>query len=378
MNFTLTEEQDLIRATIREFSQTEIAPKAARLDVNGEFPAAIMQRLAELDLTGMPYPQKYGGAAADYVSYAIVIEEISRACSSTGVILAVHTLAGIPIYQFGTEEQKQIWLPKLTGYQALGAFALTEPAAGSDAGSLQTTAAADGDSYILNGAKTFITNGAEAGIFIVMALTQNGIGTKGISAFIVEKGTPGFTIGKHEQKMGIRGSSTTELVFANCRIPRANRIGKEGEGFKIAMAALDGGRISIAAQSTGIAQACLDEAVAYSKERIQFKRPIASNQAIQWMLAEMAADISAGRLLTYNAAYLKQTGKPFTTEAAIAKLFASQMAVRCATKAVQIHGGYGYIKDFKVERLYRDARILEIYEGTSEVQKMVIAGNLLR
>ncbi len=378
MNFTLTEEQDLIRATIREFSQAEIAPKAARLDVNGEFPADIMQRLAELDLTGMPYPQKYGGAAADYVSYAIVIEEISRACSSTGVILAVHTLAGIPIYQFGTEEQKQIWLPKLTGYQALGAFALTEPAAGSDAGSLQTTAAADGDSYILNGAKTFITNGAEAGIFIVMALTQNGIGTKGISAFIVEKGTPGFTIGKHEQKMGIRGSSTTELVFANCRIPRANRIGKEGEGFKIAMAALDGGRISIAAQSTGIAQACLDEAVAYSKERIQFKRPIASNQAIQWMLAEMAADISAGRLLTYNAAYLKQTGKPFTTEAAIAKLFASQMAVRCATKAVQIHGGYGYIKDFKVERLYRDARILEIYEGTSEVQKMVIAGNLLR
>jgi len=378
VNFTFTEDQELIRAMVREFAQAEIAPRSAHLDETGEFPADTMQRLAELDLTGMPYPQIYGGAAADYVSYAIVIEEISRACSSTGVILAVHTLAGIPIYQFGTEEQKQLWLPKLIGYQALGAFAITEPAAGSDAGSLQTTAVPAGDSYILNGTKTFITNGAEAGIFIVMALTKTGIGTKGISAFIVEKGTPGFTIGKHERKMGIRGSSTTELIFANCRIPSANRIGKEGDGFKIAMAALDGGRISISAQSTGIAQACLDEAIAYSKERVQFNRPISSNQAIQWMLAEMAADISAGRLLTYKAAYLKQIGKPFTMEAAMAKLFASQMAVRCATKAVQIHGGYGYIKDFKVERLYRDARILEIYEGTSEVQKMVIAGNLLR
>ncbi|MBP2639749.1 MAG: CaiA [Firmicutes bacterium] len=378
MDFNQTEEQSLIRSMIREFAQTEVAPKAAELDENERFPVETMQRLAELDLTGMTLPREYGGAGLDYISYAIVIEELSRACASTALILAVHTLAGIPLYQFGTEEQRKKWLPKLVNYELLGAFALTEPGAGTDAGSLQATAVLDQSEYVLNGTKTFITNGAEAGLFIVMALTEQGVGTKGISAFLVEKGTPGLSVGKHERKMGMRGSSTTELVLKNCRIPRENLLGKEGQGFKIAMAALDSGRISIAAQSVGIAQACIDESVNYAKERIQFKRPLAANQAIQWMLAEMETDVNAARLLTYEAAHLKETGAPVSNHSAMAKLFASVIAERCASKAVQIHGGYGYVKDFAVERLYRDARVLQIYEGTSEVQKMVIAGHLLR
>ena len=378
MDFNQTEEQSLIRSMIREFAQTEVAPKAAELDENERFPVETMQRLAELDLTGMTLPKEYGGAGLDCISYAIVIEELSRACASTALILAVHTLAGIPIYQFGTEDQRKKWLPKLVNYELLGAFALTEPGAGTDAGSLQATAVLDQSEYVINGTKTFITNGAEAGLFIIMALTEQGVGTKGISAFLVEKGTPGLSVGKHERKMGMRGSSTTELVLKNCRIPRENLLGKEGQGFKIAMVALDSGRISIAAQSVGIAQACIDESVNYSKQRIQFKRPLAANQAIQWMLAEMETDVNAARLLTYEAAHRKETGAPVSYNSAMAKLFASVIAERCASKAVQIHGGYGYVKDFAVERLYRDARVLQIYEGTSEVQKMVIAGSLLR
>lgn len=378
MAIGLTDEQILIRAAIREFALAEVASQAEKLDREGLFPEAAMRRLAELEFTGMPYPREYGGAAADYVSYAIVIEELSRACSSTGLVLAVHTLVGIPLYQYGTEEQKGKWLPKLARYETLGAFALTEPAAGTDAGSLKTTAVRQGNEYVLNGSKTFITNGAEAGLFIIFALTAPGKGTKGISAFVVEKGTPGFSIGKHEEKMGMRGSSTTELIFQNCHIPAANLLGQEGEGFRIAMAALDGGRIGIAAQSVGIAQACLDEAVAYAKERMQFNRPLAANQAIQWMLAEMATNITAARLLVRQAAQLKDAGEPVTQTAAMAKLFASTIAVAAASQAVQIHGGYGYVKGSKVERLYRDAKVLEIYEGTSEAQKMVIAGGLLR
>ena len=378
MIFELTEEQGLIKEMIKEFAAKEVAPLAAELDKNCMFPEKTMQRLKELDLTGMPYSKEYGGAEADYLSYAIVIEELSKACPSTGVILAVHTLAGIPIYQFGTKEQKAKWLPKLTQYEALGAFALTEANAGTDAGGQKTVAVLDGDCYVLNGSKTFITNGAEAGIFILFALTDPTKGTKGISAFIVEKGTPGFSVGKHEEKMGMRGSSTTELFLNDCRIPKENLLGKEGEGFKIAMTALDGGRISIAAQSVGLAQGCVDESIEYSKNRIQFKRPISANQAIQWMLSEMATDVEAARLMTYRAAYVKGVGKPVTMYSAMAKFFASTIAMRTATKAIQVHGGYGYIKGFKVERLFRDARVLELYEGTSEAQRMVIAGNLTR
>jgi len=378
MDFCLTEEQQLIRSMIQEFAKQEVAPIAEEIDRLGKFPEQTVKRLAELELTGMPYPRKYGGAEADYVSYAIVIEELSRACASTGVILALQTLSASPIYQFGTEMQKEKWLPLLTQCKKLGAFALTEAGAGTDAGSIKTTAVLDGDEYLLNGSKTFITTGDMAGIFIVFAVTEQGKGTKGISAFIVESNTPGFSIGKHEDKMGMRGSHTTELFFKDCRIPRSNILGREGEGFKIAMVALDGGRISIAAQAVGIAQACLDESIRYSKERIQFGRPIAANQAIQWMIADMATDVEAARLLTYNAAYHKGQGRAVSLESAMAKVFASETAMKHAVKAIQIQGGYGYIRGAKVERLLRDAKITEIYEGTSEAQRMIISGNLLR
>lgn len=378
MDFCLTEEQQLIRSMIQEFAKQEVAPIAEEIDRLGKFPEQTVKRLAELELTGMPYPRKYGGGEADYVSYAIVIEELSRACASTGVILALQTLSASPIYQFGTEMQKEKWLPLLTQCKKLGAFALTEAGAGTDAGSIKTTAVLDGDEYLLNGSKTFITTGDMAGIFIVFAVTEQGKGTKGISAFIVESNTPGFSIGKHEDKMGMRGSHTTELFFKDCRIPKSNILGREGEGFKIAMVALDGGRISIAAQAVGIAQACLDESIRYSRERIQFGRPISANQAIQWMIADMATDVEAARLLTYNAAYHKGQGRAVSLESAMAKVFASETAMKHAVKAIQIQGGYGYIRGAKVERLLRDAKITEIYEGTSEAQRMIISGNLLR
>jgi len=378
MSFELTEEQELLQSAIRDFARTEVEPLAVKLDDEGIFPAETMQRLAELDLTGIPYPTEYGGAGADYVSYALVIEELARACASTAVILAVHTLAASPIMSFGTPEQKNKFLPMLTEHRVLGAFALTEAGAGTDAGALRTTAVLDDDHYVINGTKCFITNGDEAGLVILMAKAGPGEGTKGISAFRVEKSVSPFGVGKHEDKMGMRGSHTTELIFNDCRVPKENLLGAIGGGFKIAMATLDGGRIGIGAQALGIAQACLDESVRYAKEREQFGRPIAANQAIQWMIADMAKDVMAARLLVYNAASLRDNGKPYSMEAAIAKLFASETAMQHATKAVQIHGGYGYVRGSKVERLMRDAKVTEIYEGTSEVQRMVIAGLCLR
>jgi len=377
MNFELTEEQALLQAAVRDFTKSEVEPLAEKLDRDGLFPHDTMKKLAELDLTGIPYPAAYGGAGADYMSYAIVVEELAKSCASTAVVLAVHTLAGAPIYQFGTPDQKDKFLPMLTKYQVLGGFALTEPGAGTDAGALTTTATLDGDHYVINGTKTFITNGDKAGLMIVMART-GGEGTKGISAFIVEKAVSPFEVGKHEDKMGVRGSHTTELIFKNCRVPKENLLGKVGDGFKIAMATLDGGRVGISAQALGLAEACLEESVRYSKERVQFGKPIATKQAIQWMIADMAKDVAAAKHLVYNAASLKDQQKPFSMEAAIAKLFASETAMHHAVKAVQIQGGYGYIKGSKVERIFRDAKITEIYEGTSEVQRMVISGIALR
>jgi len=379
MDLNLTEEQLLIQQNAREFAQQYVEPIAAEIDRNTRHPAETIAKMAELDFMGLPYPVEYGGAGADYLSYILVVEELSRACAATGIIYSAHcSLAEWPIYKWGSEELKQKYLKPLCQGKILGAFALTEPGAGTDAGSGKTTAKLEGDYYILNGSKCFITNGGVAGVYIVFALTDPAAGVKGMSAFVVEDKTPGFEIGKHEDKMGIRGSQTTELIFKNARVPRANLLGKEGEGFKIAMQTLDGGRVGVAAQALGIAQAALDEAIKFAKERVQFGKPIATKQAIQWMLAEMATNIQAARLLTYQAALAKDSGKPFSMEAAMAKMFASETAMAAAVKAVQIHGGYGYMKDFKVERLLRDAKITEIYEGTNEVQRMVISSAILR
>ncbi len=378
MAFELSEEQELIRAAARELAIAELEPIASKTDLEGIFPAEIMKKLADLGMTGIQHPVEYGGAGADYMSYAVVIEEISRSCASTGVILACHLLCGVPIYMFGTPEQKAKFLPMITEYKALGGFALTEAGAGSDAGALTTEAKLDGDAYVINGNKTFITNGEECGLMIVMAKTTQGIGTKGISAFVVEKAVSPWTVGKHEDKMGMRGSSTTEIHFKDCRVPKENLIGKEGEGFKVAMATLDGGRIGIGAQALGIAQACLDESVRHAKERKQFGKPLAANQAIQWMITDMQIDILAARQLIYTAASLKDAGKAFSLEAAACKVFAAETAMKHSVKAIQIQGGYGYMRGAKVERLMRDAKVTEIYEGTSEVQRMVISGIVLK
>ena len=379
MDFNLTEEQQLIKQNAREFALENVEPIAAELDRTGRYPAETIKKLTELDFMGMPYPVEYGGAGADYLSYVLVVEELSRACASTGIIYSAHcSLATWPIYKWGTEELKQKYLVPMCKGEKLGAFALTEPGAGTDAGSGTCTATLDGDEYILNGTKCFITNGGVADVYTVFALTNPSLGVKGISCFVVDANLPGFEIGKHEEKMGIRGSQTTDLIFKKCRIPKANLIGKEGRGFGMAMATLDGGRVGVAAQALGIAQAALDEAVKFAKERVQFGKPIATKQAIQWMLADMATQIQAARLLTYHAAALKGEDKPFSMEAAMAKMFASEAADFVCNKAIQIHGGYGYIKDFKVERLYRDAKICTIYEGTNEVQRMVISGSVLR
>lgn len=380
MDFKLTEEQELIRANMREFCEKYVDPVAVEIDENSRYPAEIIAKLAEMDWMGMPYPPEYGGAGLDYLTYAMVIEELSRSCAATGFTLSCHIgLASGPIYNFGTEEQKQKYLTPLCKGEHIGAFALTEPGAGTDVGAGSTTAVLDGDEYILNGTKTFTSNGPVADTFVVFAVTdKTQSAAKGMSAFIVPKDAPGFKVGEHFYKMGIRASQTSEIILKDCRISKENLLGKEGQGFKIAMQTLDNGRIGVAAQAVGIAQAALDESIKYSKERIQFGKPISKNQALQWMMADMATDIEAARFLTYNAAYRKDQGLPYTKEASMAKVFAAEMASRHASKAVQIHGGYGYIKGFKVERLMRDAKITEIYEGTSEAQRMVIAGNLLR
>ena len=379
MDFELTDEQQLIRDAVREFADTEVAPIAAELDRDHRFPYELLPRMAELNLMGMPYPEKVGGAGADYVSYIIVIEEISRACASTGIILSAHTsLATWPVYKFGSQAQHDRYLPDMAAGRRLGAFALTEPGAGTDAAAGTTTATLHADGYALNGSKIFITNAPYADVYIVFAKTDPDRGARGMSAFIIEKDTPGLSVGEAEHKLGIRGSSTPPLYFADCRVPKDALLGQEGDGFKIAMQTLDGGRIGVSAQALGIAQAALDASVAYAKERVQFGKPIAAQQAIQWMIADMATQIDAARLLVYRAASCIDNGRPYSTEGAMAKLFASETATRVADRAIQIHGGYGYTESYPVERNYRDAKITELYEGTSEVQRMVISRSYLR
>jgi butyryl-CoA dehydrogenase len=381
MNFEHTEEQSLLREMVRDFAESEIAPSAKERDEEERFDRGLMfDKLAELGLTGIVFPEEYGGAGADYISYAIAVEELSRVCASTGVTLSAHlSLGSNPIYLFGSEAQKKQFLVPLAEGRKMGAFGLTEPSAGSDAGGTKTTAVKDGDNWLLNGTKIFITNAGEAEIYIVFARTDKDAKKHyGISAFIVEKGTEGFSFGKKEQKMGIRSSPTMELIFQDCRIPADNLLGQEDEGFKVAMKTLDGGRIGIASQALGIAQGALDAAVDYAKDRKQFDTPINRFQGVQFQLADMATQIEASRFLIYNAAYRASNGLSYSQQSAMAKLMASETAMRVTTQAVQILGGYGYTRDFPVERMMRDAKITEIYEGTSEVQRLVIGSALTR
>lgn len=379
MNFQLTREQQLVQQMIREFAINEVKPIAAEIDETERFPMENVEKMAKLGVMGIPFAKEFGGAGGDVLSYIIAVEELSKVCGTTGVILSAHTsLCGSVINENGTPAQRAKYLPDLCTGKKLGAFGLTEPGAGTDAAGQQTTAVLDGDNYILNGSKIFITNGGVAETFIIFAMTDKSQGTRGISAFIVEKSFPGFSVGKHENKMGIRASSTTELVMENCIVPKENLLSKEGKGFGIAMKTLDGGRIGIAAQALGIAEGAFEEAVNYMKERKQFGKPLSAFQGLQWYIAEMDVKIEAAKYLVYKAACKKQAGEPYSLEAARAKLFAADVAMEVTTKAVQIFGGYGYTKEYPVERMMRDAKITEIYEGTSEVQKMVIAGSILR
>jgi len=379
MRFDLTEEQLMLQKMVREFSEEAIKPVASQLDEEERFPREILQKAGELGLMGITIPQEYGGAGMDSISYVIAIEETSRAWAVPGAIISVNnSLVCEPLLANGTEAQKRKYLPPLSSGQKLGCFSLTEPEAGSDAGNLSSTAVLDGDRYVVNGRKLFVTGGNEADVCLLFVSTNKSKGSRGLSALVVEKGTPGFSIGKIEKKLGIKASPAAELLFEDCRVPRANLLGEEGMGFRIAMQALDSGRIGIAAQAIGIARAALEDARDHSKMRIQFGRPICENQAIQWMLADIATELDAARLLTYRAAYTKDKKVRYSTEAAMAKLYASELAMRAAIKGVQIHGGYGYTKDFRAERYLRDAKITEIYEGTSEVQRMIIAASLLR
>ena len=379
MNFSLTKEQEMVKKLFKEFSENEVKPLAAEIDASERFPRETVEKMARYDMMGIPFPKKYGGAGGDNISYAIAVEELSKVCGTTGVILSAHTSLGAhPIYQYGTEEQKLKYLVPLAKGEKVGAFGLTEPNAGTDSSAQQTVAVLDGDNYILNGSKVFITNGGEADIYIIFAMTDKSKGNKGITAFIVEKDFEGFSIGKKEEKMGIRGSSTTELIFENCVVPKENLLGEVGKGFGIAMQTLDGGRIGIAAQALGIAEGAMDECVKYMKERKQFGKPLSDFQGLQWMVADMAVRIEAAKLLVYNAADKKDKKLPFSAEAAMAKLYAAETAMEVTTKAVQIFGGYGYTRDYPVERMMRDAKITEIYEGTSQVQKMVIAAKVLK
>ncbi len=379
MDFALNEEQQMLRQTVREFAQEVVKPRAAEIDESGEFPFDIVKQASELGLMGVAVPEEYGGAGMDYLSYAIAIEEISKACGTTGVILSVNnSLVCDPLVKFASEEQKKRILTPLAAGEKIGALALTEAGAGTDAAAVTTTAVRDGDDYVLNGSKLFISNGGVADWFIVSTTVDRSKKHKGMVCFAVEKGTPGFTVGKEEQKLGIHASSCVELHFEDCRVPATDRIGEESQGFKVAMYTLDGGRIGIAAQALGIAEGALEEAIPYAKQREQFGKPIASFQGIQWMLAEMKAKVEGARWLVYNAAWAKQNMARSSTESAIAKLVAARTATEVTHDALQIFGGYGYTKEFPLERFYRDARITEIYEGTNEVQKIVIAKDLLR
>lgn len=374
MQFKLTEEHEMIRKMVRDFAENEVAPTAAERDEEERFDREIFDKMAELGLTGIPWPEEYGGIGSDYLAYCIAIEELSRVCASTGVTLSAHTsLAGWPIYKFGSEEQKQKYLRPMAQGEKIGAYGLTEPSSGSDAGGMRTTAKLVGDEYIINGSKIFITNGGIADTYVVFALTDPESKQKGTSAFIIEKDFPGFSVGKKEKKLGIRSSPTTEIIFDECRVPKENLLGKEGDGFKIAMMTLDGGRNGIAAQAVGIAQGALDAAVDYAKERVQFGKPISAQQGIGFKLAEMATGVEASRLLTYQAAWLESVGLPYGKESAMSKLFAGDTAMKVTTEAVQVFGGYGYTKDYPVERFMRDAKITQIYEGTQEIQKLVIS-----
>lgn len=374
MNFKLSEEHEMIRKMVRDFARNEVAPTAAERDEEERFDREIFDKMAELGLTGIPWPEEYGGIGSDYLAYCIAVEELSRVCASTGVTLSAHTsLAGWPIYKFGSEEQKQKFLRPMALGEKMGGYGLTEPGSGSDAGGMKTTARRDGDDFILNGSKIFITNGGIADIYVVFAVTDAAQKHKGTTAFIVESDTPGFSVGKKEKKLGIRSSPTTEIIFEDCRVPAANMLGAEGEGFKIAMMTLDGGRNGIAAQAVGIAQGALDAATDYAKERVQFGKPIAQQQGVGFKLADMATSIEAARLLTYQAAWLESEGLPYGKESAMSKLFAGDTAMKVTTDAVQIFGGYGYTKDYPVERYMRDAKITQIYEGTQEIQRLVIS-----
>ncbi len=378
MDFSLSEDQKMFRDMVRDFAEKELSPVAAHIDETEEFPAENVRKMAELGLFGVCYPEEYGGGGGDGIHLAIAIEELARVCASTSTVYYASTsLACYPVYAFGTEEQRRRFVTPQAKGEKLMAFALTESGAGSDVAAMETTATSKGDGYILNGNKLFITNGAEADIIVTFATIDKSLRHRGITGFVVEKDTPGFSVGKKEQKLGIRGSSTVELVFQDCYVPAENRLGEEGQGFKIALNAIDSSRLDVAAQAVGIAQGALDLCLTYAKERSQFSQPLVNFQAIQWMLADMATSTDAARLLTYRASWLKDQGLPFIKEAAMAKVFAAEAAMAATTKAVQIYGGYGYTKDYPVERMFRDAKITEIYEGTSEMQRMTIARHLV-
>lgn len=378
MDFQLTEEQQLIRSNMREFADRYVEPIAAEIDENSRHPAELFQKLAEGGWMGIPIPVEYGGSGADYLTHILAVEELSRSCSSTGFSVASHVIVAFLPLLYGTEEQKEKYLVPLAEGKHMSAFALTEPGAGTDVMAATSLAVLDGDEYVINGTKSFITNGPIANTYIVVCWTDKAAGRKGMSAFIIPRGTPGLKPGKHFEKMGVRSSQTSEVVLKDCRVPRENMLGQAGRALAMSMGIFEQGRIGIAAQSVGILQAALDESIKYSKERVQFGVPISKHQAIAWMITDMATDLSAARFLTYHAAWLRDQKQPFAREASMAKLFASEAAMRHTVKAVQIHGGYGYCKGAKVERLMRDAKITEIYEGTSEAMRMVISANLLR
>ena len=379
MDFELSEEYQMIRRMVRDFAEKEIAPRAEEIDATDEFPRDLFDRMGELGILGLPFPEEDGGSGGDYMSLVIALEEIARVSGSMAITLDAHTsLCCEPIHLFGTKEQRQKYLVPLAQGKKVGAFGLTEPQAGSDAGSTRTRAVRDGDEWVINGQKIFITNGSIADVAVITAKTDPEKGTRGITSFIVERGTPGFQAGRDEKKMGLKGSVTSELFFEDCRIPAENLLGKENEGFRQFLVTLDAGRVAISAMAVGLAQGAYERSVAYAKERVQFGRPIADFQAIQWMLAEMATEIDAARLMVYRAAWLKEKGERFGLEASMAKLLATEMSERVCRKAVQIHGGYGYVREYAVERMYRDQRLCSIGEGTNEIQRLVIARHILR
>ena len=379
MDFNLTKQEELFLKMIREFAEKEVEPLAAEIDDRERFPIETVEKMGRIGLMGIPFPTKYGGAGATNQLYSMAVEELSRVCATTGVVVSAHTsLCTAPIFEFGTEDQRMKYLPKLCSGEWIGAFGLTEPNAGTDAAAQQTTAVLEGDHYVLNGNKIFITNAEYGHVYIIFAMTDKSLGTKGISAFIVEKGMPGFQVGKKELKMGIRGSATCELIFEDCIVPKENLLGRIGDGFRIAMKTLDGGRIGIASQALGIARGALQETVKYVKERKQFGRSISQFQNTQFQLADLSVEVEAAALLVRHAAWMKDNGIPYSAAAARAKLYASETAMVVTRKAVQFHGGYGYTREYPIERMMRDAKITEIYEGTSEVQRMVIASSLLK